>query len=175
MVVVMKKVSEDFVMNVKAARKEWGNALVLDSTISGAMKKLDPDFPIGKVKVPGSRWMEGQSIMSIWEGLKVFSKKDVVDLSFLKDEKKLGKRRGCKSYGKLVGIKIGDEVIDVERAVEEVFVKVYKETVMSRFGNTIECLKNESEKRTVVLLDYAEGDERYPVSHVEILKEMIDK
>lgn len=173
MVVVMKKVSEDYVVNAKEARKNWSGALVIDPTLGGAMEKMDPGFPIGSVRVPGSRWKESLSIMGVWESLKVFEKKDDVDYSFLKDVKKLGKVRGCKSYGKLVGIKIGDDVVDVEEGVKEVFVKIFKETISERLRFTLEGLKEQAKKRTVVLLDYEEGKEKYPVSHVELLKEMI--
>ena len=175
MVVVMKMVSENYVKNVKAARKSWPGAIVLDPTLGGAMKKLDPACPIGRVKAPGKKWIESLSILGIWEGLKVFSKKDVVDYSFLKDERKLGKVRGCKSYGRMIGIRIDEEVIDESVAVDEVFVKLYKETIGKRFGNLIEGIKEQAKSRTVVLLDYPEGKEKYPKSHVEILKEMIEE
>lgn len=174
MVVIMKKVCEDYVKNSKEARKKWPGAVVLDPTLGGAMEKFDPAFPIGKVKVLGSKWMESLSIMGIWEGLKVFSKKNEIDSGYFKDVKKLGKVRGCKSYGRLVGIKVGDNVIEGEDEMVDLFEKLYRETIYGRFDFLIESLKGQAEGRTVVLLDYKEGDERYPVSHVEILKEMIE-
>lgn len=171
----MKKVSDNYVINAKEARKKWAGALVIDPTLGGAMEKMDPGFPLGRIEVPGWKtWKTSLSVMGMWEGLKVFAKKDV-DESYFSDEKKLGKSRGCKSYGKLLGVKIGDEVMDVDAAVKEVFVKVFKETVADRMGPVLETLREEAGKRPVVLLDYAEGKEKYPVSHVELLKEMIEK
>lgn len=175
MVEVMKKVSGDYVENAKMAKKNWKDAVVLDVTMGGGMEKLDPSFPIGKVRIPGIKRKMALSIGGMWEGLKIFKKKDVIDESFFVSEKKLGKKRCCKGYGELVGVKIGDEVVDVEKGIEEVFVKRYKEEMKERFEMVIEGLKNESKKRTVVLLDYREGEEKYPVSHVELLKEIIEE
>lgn len=174
MVVVVKKVSENYVVNAKEARKSWPGAIVLDPNKGGAMEKLDPSFPIGKVKVPESKWMEALSIMGIWEGLKVFSKKDEVDISFLKDEKKVGKVRGCKSYGKMVGIKLGDRVIEGDEEVKEFFIKLYKDSIGEKFGDLIKGLKELAKKKTVVLLENPGEEGKFPVSHVELLKEMVE-
>lgn len=172
MVEVMKKVSKDYVVNAKVARKKWPNAVVLDVTMEGGMKKLDPSFPIGKIKVPGIKNKFSCCVSGIWESLKVFEKKKEIDLSFC-EEKKAGKKRGCKSYGRLVGVKLGEEVMEIDKGIEEVFVKGYKKCVKEKFETMIEGLKEESLKRPIVLLDYNEEDARYPVSHAEILKELI--
>ena len=174
MVVVFKKVSEGYVMNAKAAKKEWPKAVVFDPTLGGAMEMFDPAFALGKIKVPGEKWLEAHSIMGIWEGLKIFSKKDVVDVSFMRDMKKVGKVRGCKSYGRMVGIKVGDEMIEGDENLKDFFRKLYKEVIGERFKERIEKLGELDKEKVIVLLDYPEGGERYPVSHVEILKELIE-
>lgn len=173
MVEVMNKVCGDYSENAKVARKMWPGAVVLDLTMGGAMERLDPAFPLGRVEVPGLKRKVSLSVSGIWESMKIFSKKDVEDLSFLTDVKKLGKKRGCKCYGKLVGIKMGDEVLNLDDGVEEMFIKPYKRTMLERCGNVLEGIKGISKERTVVLLDYEENDKRYPVSHVELVKEMI--
>lgn len=172
MVEVMKKVSENYVENAKAARKNWPGAVVLDVTMGGGMEKLDPSFPIGKVSVPECKG-KALSIFGMWEGLKVFKRKEEIDESYFLSERKLGKARNSKSYGKLLGLKIGDEVMEFEKAVDEVFKKEYERNIRERFGKILEGLKRESEKRNVVLLDY--DFERYPVSHAMMIKEMIEK
>ena len=172
MVEVMKKVSEKYVENAVVAKKNWPGAAVLDVTMGGGMEKMDPAFPIGNVLVPESL-KKALSVMGMWEGLKVFSKKKMIDESYFLSEKKLGKTRNCKSYGKLVGVKIGDDVIEIDKAAEEGFKREYVRIVKERFGKIIEGLKKESEKRVVVLLDY--NFEKYPVSHAMIIKEMIEE
>lgn len=172
MVEVMKKVSEKYVENAIVAKKNWPGAIVLDITLGGGMENLDPAFPIGNVLVPNS-FKKSLSVMGMWEGLKVFSKRMKTDESFFISEKKLGKERNCKSYGKLIGIKIGDDVIEIDRAIEEVYKKEYVKNIKERFGRIIEGLKRESGKRDVVLLDY--NFEKYPFSHAVIIKEMIEK
>lgn len=171
MVEVMKKVSVDYVENVKMVKKMWPDAIVLDVTMGGGMEKLDPSFRMEKIRIPGFRIKKSLSISGVWEGLKIFEKKREIDESYFNNEKKLGKNRCCKSYGKLIGIKVGDDILDVEKGIEEVFVKKYKEVIKYRYSVIIEGLKREMKKRTIVLLDYDE--ERYPVSHAELLKEMI--
>ena len=172
MVEVMKKVSEKYVENAIAAKKNWPGAIVLDITLGGGMECLDPAFPIGKVEVPKS-FKKALSVMGMWEGLKIFSKKEIIDENFFISEKKLGKERNCKSYGKLVGVKIGNYIIEIEKGIEEVFKKEYERNIKERFGKIIEGLKREAAKKHVVLLDYNYG--RYPFSHAMIIKEMIEK
>ena len=171
MVAVMKKVSEKYVENAIVAKKNWPGAIVLDVTLGGGMETLDPAFPIGNVLVPNCN-KKSLSIMGMWAGLKVFSKRMMTDESYFISEKKLGKERNCKSYGKLVGVKIGNDVIEIEKAVEEIYKKEYIKNLKERFGKIIEGLKREAGKKHVVLLDY--NFEKYPFSHAAIIKEMIE-
>lgn len=170
MVEVMKKVSEKYEENVKAARKIFPRALVFDVTMDGAMKKMDPAYPVGKVEIPG-RMVKGLSLSGVWEGLKVFEKKMEIDEEWMNDERKLGRIRGCKSWGKFEGIMIKGEVVKEEEG-RKIFIRIYEEMIKERFGRVLEGIKREAEKRTVVLLDYKEENER-PFNHVEILKEML--
>lgn len=172
MVEVMKKVSEKYEENAKVARKNFPKAVVLDVTIKGAMGRLDPDFPLGRIMVPGKR-IQALSVNGAWEGLKVFSKKKEIDEKWMCDEKKVGKKRCCKSWGKMEGLMIEGELISVEES-KKIFEEIYKETIKERFGNMIEGLKKEAEKRPIVLLDYEEGSEK-PFNHVEILKSMLNE
>ena len=172
MVEVMKKVSEKYVENAVVAKKNWPGAVVLDVTLGGGMELLDPSFPIENVVVPKSR-KKSLSVAGMWEGLKVFKNKMVTDESYFISERKLGKERNCKSYGKLIGVKLGEDVIEIEKAVDEVFKKEYVKNIKERFGKIIEGLKRESGKRNVVLLDY--DFERYPLSHAMMIKEMIEE
>lgn len=172
MVVVMKKVSEDYVVNAKIARKLWAGAVVLDLTLGGAMEMFDPVYPLGKIKVPGEKWMVSHSIMGIWEGFKLFGKKNEIDLSYLTDLKKVGKVRGCKSYGNLIGIKLGGEIIEGSENMKENFRKLYKDVIYNRFKGIIEKVRKINENKIIVLLDYTEG--KYPLSHVELVKELIE-
>lgn len=170
-VVVMEKVSTDYVKNAEMARKNLADAIVLDVTGGGLMENFDAGYPLGSVEVPGMKEEKAMSIMGVWEGLKIFKKKGE-DLSYFKDEKKLGKVRDCKSYGKLQGVKIGEEVMDVGRAIEEVFKGLYKREMRKRFEIQIEGLRRAN--RPIVLLDHRKEDRKLPFSCAEFLKEMIE-
>ena len=171
MVKVMKKVSENYVKNAEEARKIFPGAVVMDVTLDGLMGKFDPGYRWGNVKVPGREKEEGLSLRGVMEGLKIFKRKGV-DEKWWKDEKFLRKERNCKSYGNLTGFDFGNESVNVEKG-REIFENIYKEEIEKRFGKVIEGLRKE--ERTVVLLDYKEGDERKVMNHAEILKEIIEK
>lgn len=170
MVEVMKKVSEKYEVNAKSVRKIFPKALVLDVTIDGGMNWLDPAFPTGGVRIPGMK-RKGLSVMGVWEGLKIFKKKEKIDESWMFDEKKLNKVRGCKVWGRIEGIIIEDELMEIEEA-KKIFKEIYKELVREKFSKVLQGIRKEAEKRTVVLLDYKEEKDR-PFNHVEVLKEIL--
>lgn len=180
MVKVVKKVSENYVMNAKMVREIFPEAIVMDVTIEGGMKWFDPGFVWGgkmgegilirDVKVPGREKERGLSLKGVFEGLKIFNRKGK-DEKWWKEEKFLGRVRNCKSYGKLKGFDMGMMSVNVDKG-KEIFEKLYREEVEKRFGNVIEGLKKE--ERVVVLLDYMDGDERKILNHAEILKDLIE-
>ena len=186
MVKVMKKVSENYVKNAEMVREIFPGAVVMDVTIDGGMKKLDPGYVWGgkmekeegkwiwirDIEVPGREKEKGLSLKGVMEGLKIFKRKGEIDEKWWRNEKYLGKERNCKSYGKLMGFDMGKESVSVEKG-KEIFEKIYKEEIEKRFGNVIEGLRRE--ERVVVLLDYMEGDERKVINHADILKDLIEK
>lgn len=175
MVKVMKKVSKNYVMNAKVARNGNDKVKVFDVTLDGAMGFLDPVGVWGNIEIMGRR-EKALSLLGMWEGLKVFEKKKEIDIRYFSNIKFQGKIRGCKSYGKLVGVRCGDVIVDIDDGKELLFKEVYKTEVLKRFGNVIQNLRRlEKEKEEdIVLLDYMKGDEKSPISHVEILKELIE-
>ena len=170
MVAVMKKVSEKYEENVKAARKAFPKALVFDVTVEGAMGLLDPAVPVGKVEVPGKR-VKGLSLAGVWEGSKVFRKKMEIDVAWMADERKLGRVRGCKSWGEMEGVMVNGEVLTEEEG-RKMFRGMYEELVRERYSTILEGIRKGAGKRPVVLLDYREERER-PFNHVEVLKEIL--
>lgn len=171
MVIVVKKESRVYEEVANTVRNQYPDAVVLDVTREGLMRKLDPSFPLGGVKVPGCD-ETSLSVLGVWEGLKVFARKDI-DPAYFSKERLQGKVRGCKSYGALRGIKAGEEILSVEDAVGEVFCKTYRETIERRFRAILDSLSRET--RPVVLLDYKDEERLSPVSHAELLKEMIEE
>ena len=186
MVKVMKKVSEDYVKNAEMVREIFPGAVVMDVTIDGGMKKLDPGYIWGgkkekedgkvvlvkDVSVVGREKEKGLGLKGVIEGLKLFKRKGEGDEKWWRNEKYVGKERNYKSYGKLMGFDIGNERVSVEKG-KEIFEKIYKGEVEKRFGTVIEGVR--TEERVVVLLDYMEGDERKVINHAEILKRLIEK
>ena len=89
MVKVMKKVSVDYVKNAEMVREIFPGAVVMDVTIDGGMKKLDPGYVWGgkkekedgkvelikDVSVVGRGKEKGLSLKGVIEGLKLFKRK----------------------------------------------------------------------------------------------------
>lgn len=173
MVKVMEKVNENYVKNVMVARKGDRKVKVFDVTVGGAMGFLDPVSKWGDIKIEG-RKEKSLSLMGVWEGLKVYKNKDKVDLRYLVNEKMVGKVRDCKCYGKVVGVRWGNDVLGVDEGVRLIFKDMYKEEVMKRYGKVIEGLRKLSKEMDFVLLDYKDEDRKIPISHVEVLKELIE-
>lgn len=173
MIKVVKKVSGGYVKNAEMIRKIFPGAVVLDVTEDGLMGKLDPGYPVGWIGVPGMEGEYGLSLKGIWEGLKVYENRDVRDSKWWRNERLLGKERWFKCYGKLIGVRIGDTVMDLERG-KEFFEVMYERMLRERFGRDVEIIRKESMKRIVVLLDYEEGDDRKWIDHAGILKSVVE-
>ena len=169
---VMEKVSGNYVENVKGIRKDFPGAVVFDISKEGGMGYLSAESFWGGIDVPGMRGKKGLSVLGVWEGLKVFSKKGV-DVNFICDEKKLGAVRNCKSYGNLIGVRYGDDLLEVNDGIEKVFKRIYKKEVSERYGKVIENMKDLVKKRNIVFLEEKEKDRKAPCSVGEILKELI--
>lgn len=170
MVKVMKKVSENYVINAKMARKGGKEVKVFDVTKGGSMGFLDPESEWGDIEIEG---MEEKSLtlLGMWEGLKMFSGSKKVSTMYFERKNLVGKLRSKRN---VKGIMWGDELIKYDEAIEKVFKPRYKKEVRERFGKVIEGMKKAAEQYDVVLLDYSEEKRKTPVSYVEILKEMIE-
>lgn len=172
MVEVMKKVSENYEENVKAARKIFPRALVFDVTAVGAMKKLDPGCPVGRVEIPGRERMKALSLQGVWEGLKVFKKNDEIDEKWMTDERKIGRKRGFKNWGEMIGIRVNGELMREEEG-RKMMREIYEKMIRERFGRILDGIRREAERKTVVLLDYKEENKDRVFNHTEVLKEML--
>ena len=168
----MEKVCGNYEKNVKEIRKEFPGALVFDISKDGAMGYLSPQGPWGNVDVPGMEGRSGLSVLGIWEGLKVFERKGM-DGNYFYDERKLGMVRKCKSYGRWIGVRYGDELLEKDEGIEKVFKRMYRKEVMKRYGKVIEGMRELVKKRDVVFLEGSEEKLKAPCSVGEILKSMI--
>ena len=167
MVEVMKKECVNYVMNKKAAEKQFGkDVVVFDLTEGGMMNSLSPQREWGGLVLPWS----GRPVLSMgmaYEGLKEFVRKSVDD-SYFVNRKKLGKKREAKSYGRLLGFRCNGELLDLDRG-REFFGKWYVDEVKKRWGNVIESLRGLD--KDIVLL-YEEEDNVF--GYVDVLKEIIE-
>lgn len=173
MVEVMKKVSENFVKNAKEARKKFRGALVLDISKRGGMGYLSPECEWRGIEIEG-REEKGNSVKGIWEGLKIFRSRKEVDMKYWMEEGKLGKDRGCKTYGPQVGMWWNGDIIGIEEGVEKMR-DLYRREVKRRYAEVIERIRKEGESRVVVLLEDGENERKIPFSHGMILKELIEE
>lgn len=169
---VMEKVCGNYVNNVKEIRKEFPVALVFDISKDGGMGYLSAEFPWGGIDVPGMDGKKGLSVLGVWEGLKIFRRKGT-DENYFHEERMLGKVRCCKSYGEWIGVRNGDELLDVDEGIEKVFKRMYKKEVMRRYGKVIEGMRDIVKKRDIFFLEERKENRKVPCSVGEILKDLI--
>ena len=169
---VMEKMWGNYEMEVKEIRKDFPNAVVFDISKRGGMGYLSPESVWGNIEVPGMAGMKGLSVLGIWEGLKVFGRKGV-DMSYICAEKRLGTVRNCKSYGKWIGVRFGDEILDVDDGIEKVFKDTYRKELKKRYGKVIDGMRKVAEERDIILIEEKEGNRKEPCSVGEILKDII--
>lgn len=171
-VIVFKKINNNYPKTRELILSNHPDAAIMDVTADGLMAMLDPGYPVRKLRVPGMDRERGLSLRGIWEGLKVFSRKDARDSSWWHDERKLKKTREFKSYGKLLGLRIGDEVVGLERA-KEIFEEMYRKLLKERFDGALENIREASSERVVFLVDYTDGDPRKLIDHAEIIRSLV--
>lgn len=163
---------------METLRRAYPDALILDVTshAEGAMRKLSPFYPHMGIPVPFTEGMTAASVEGIWQGLKTFEHADidleVMHNTTMKDLKRTVRRFGT-PRGHRKGVN-GTELLDYLTARREIYLPSYKWVLENKCQMQIEVLRRESERRTVVLLDYETNgdvnDPRKPLSHAQLVK-----
>ena len=158
--------------------KKYPDAILADVT-SGAkdgLVKLSPFYPHGGIPVPFSEGYNATCVEAIWQGLKVFEGSDVDVQMFLNDTMKNIKRT-VRRFGKPLGHRKGvngTELLGYIEARKLIYIPTYRWVLEKQVANIIERLREASQTKTIVLLDYDTNSDvdnaKKPLSHASLIK-----
>ncbi len=162
--------------------KKYPEAVILDVTSKAKdeMVKLSPFYPHWGIPIPFTPGRYASCVEAVWQGLKVFENYGI-DRNVFENGSMKNIKRSIKKYGKLVGHNKG--VYGVERlgyltARHEIYAPTYKWMLENKVRRIVEKIREMSESKTVVLLDYNTNcnidDPRKPLSHAYLIKAYIE-
>ena len=162
--------------------KKYPDAILADVT-SGAkdgLVKLSPFYPHYGIPVPFSEGYTATCVEAIWQGLKVFEGADVDTSLFLNDTMKNIKRT-VRRFGKPLGHRKGvngTELLGYIEARKQIYIPTYRWVLENKVAHIIERLREASEAKTIVLLDYDTNSDvenaKKPLSHASLIKAYVE-
>jgi hypothetical protein len=157
--VIVKKICGNG--GVEMMKKAYADAVVLNMTDKGAMKKLSPKYPHEGIPVPFEEEVMALSVDGIWNGCKVFERRGIDKRYFNKDMMKEVDRE----------IKYGGKC-------KKILIPAYNWMLENKCGKLVNVLKKISEEKTLVLLDYSDNGDvenvSEPLSYASLLKAKIE-
>lgn len=162
--------------------KKYSNAIIADVTshAKDSLVKLSPFFPHGGIPVPFSDNMTAECVEAVWQGLKVFESADV-DVSMFQNGTMKNIKRTVRKFGKPLGHRKGVngmELLGYIEARKLIYIPTYKWVLENKVQNIIERLKEASQTKDIVLLDYNTNcdvdDPKQPLSHAFLVKAYVE-
>ena len=162
--------------------KKYPNAIIADVTshAKDSMVKLSPFYPHGGIPVPFSDNMTAECVEAVWQGLKVFESADV-DVSMFQNGTMKNIKRTVRKFGKPLGHRKGVngmELLGYIEARKQIYIPTYKWVLENKVQNIIERLKEASQTKDIVLLDYNTNcdvdDPKKPLSHAFLVKAYVE-
>lgn len=157
--------------------KLWPGALILDVTSKGKEPwvRFSPFYPHGGIPVPNSPGILAQSVEGLWQGLKVFEHEDI-DPSRWQVTDMRGIKRAGRTRGKVLGHRFGvgsDVLLGYRDARYSIYLPAYRWVLENRLAAEVKRLRDEVDRRPVVLLDYETNgnveDLSRPLSHAALV------
>lgn len=162
--------------------KKYPNAIIADVTshAKDSLVKLSPFFPHGGIPVPFSDNMTAECVEAVWQGLKVFESADV-DVSMFQNGTMKNIKRTVRKFGKPLGHRKGVngmELLGYIEARKRIYIPTYKWVLENKVQNIIERLREASQTKDIVLLDYNTNcdvdDPKQPLSHAFLVKAYVE-
>ena len=158
--------------------KKYPNAILADVTSSAkdGLVKLSPFYPHGGIPVPFSDGYTATCVEAIWQGLKVFEGCDV-DVQMFKNDTMKNIKRTVRRFGKPLGHRKGvngTELLGYIEARKQIYIPAYLWVLENKVASIIERLREASNTKTIVLLDYDTNADvenaKKPLSHASLIK-----
>ena len=162
--------------------KKYPNAIIADVTshAKDSLVKLSPFYPHGGIPVPFSDNMTAECVEAVWQGLKVFESADV-DVSMFQNGTMKNIKRTVRKFGKPLGHRKGvngTELLGYIEARKLIYIPTYKWVLENKVKNIIERLREASQTKDIVLLDYNTNcdvdDPKQPLSHAFLVKAYVE-
>lgn len=162
--------------------KIYPGAIIADVTSHAEddLIKLSPFYPHGGIPVPFSEGVTATCVEAVWQGLKVFESADV-DMKMFKNESMKNIKRTVRKFGKPLGHRkgvYGTELLGYIEARKLIYIPTYKWVLEHKVQSIIERLREASQIKTIVLLDYNTNcdvdDPKKPLSHAFLIKAYVE-
>uniref|UniRef100_UPI0040295A00 DUF6939 family protein n=1 Tax=Alloprevotella sp. TaxID=1872471 RepID=UPI0040295A00 len=159
-------------------QKQYPGAIIADVTsqATDGLVKLSPFYPHGGIPVPFSEGYTAMCVEAVWQGLKVFESADV-DIKMFSNDTMKNIKRTIRRFGKPIGHRKGvkgTELLGYIDARKQIYLPTYKWVLENKVFNIIERLREASQTKTIVLLDYTTNcdvdDPTKPLSHAFLVK-----
>lgn len=164
-------------------RKKYDeDALIIDVTSKAMddMVRLSPFYPHGGIPVPFSSGCTSMSVEGIWQGLKVFEHYGI-DVQMFRNATMKNIKRTVRRFGKPLGHRKGiasTELLSYIDARMLIYVPAYKWMLENKAQEQVQKIREWSENKTVILLDYNTNediaDPSTPLSHAAMVKAYIE-
>lgn len=162
--------------------KQYPDAIIADVTshATDGLIKLSPFYPHGGIPVPFSEGITATCVEAVWQGLKVFESADV-DADVFSNNTMKNIKRTVRRFGKPLGHRKGvngTELLGYIEARKQIYIPTYRWMLEHKVPNIIRRLKEASETKTIVLLDYNTNcdvdDPKKPLSHAFLIKAYVE-
>jgi len=158
--------------------RDFPDALIVDVTSRGPEPwiRLSPFYPHGGIPVPGHPDRTSQSVEGVWQALKVFATEQE-DFTKLDVTTMTGIKRTVRRLGPPLGHRLHGGLLGYEQARRLLYLPTYHWMLDHRAPELLAELRELSDHRTVVLLDYTTNgdvaDLSTPLSHAALIAQHI--
>jgi hypothetical protein len=160
--------------------RDFPDALILDVTSRGTEPwvRLSPFYPHGGIPVPGHPARTAQSVEGVWQALKVFAA-EPEDFTKLDITTMKGIKRTARRLGPPLGHRLDGRLLGYEEARRALYLPTYRWMLDHRAAELVAELRELSNHRAVVLLDYTTNgdiaDLATPLSHAALIAQRIQE
>ena len=174
---------------IESKKKKQGNilrkypdAILCDVTSKAkdSLIKLSPFYPHGGIPVPFSDGYTATCVEAVWQGLKVFENSDI-DISMFQNDTMKNIKRTIRKYGTPLGHRkgvYGTELLGYLEARKQIYIPTYRWMLENKVYGIIERLRQASETKKIVLLDYDTNSDvenlKKPLSHASLIKAYVE-
>jgi hypothetical protein len=162
--------------------KKYPDAILCDVTSKAkdSLIKLSPFYPHGGIPVPFSDGYTATCVEAVWQGLKVFENSDI-DICMFQNDTMKNIKRTVRKYGTPLGHRKGvngTELLGYLEARKQIYIPTYRWVLENKVYGIIERLRQASETKTIVLLDYDTNSDvenlKKPLSHASLIKAYVE-